>query len=105
MVERCKSEMGDMTNSSRTLTSYFALPTGIELKGRLVIENARERDLPMIELALNALSMRPILGAQSARGCGEIEGTFDVMVDGVLTKKIAIGAWKTATITDLSGEK
>ncbi|MDO8206747.1 MAG: hypothetical protein Q7T38_02880 [Gallionella sp.] len=105
IVERYESDMGDMTNSSRTLTSYFALPAGIELKGRLVIENARERDLPMIELALNALSMRPILGAQSARGCGEIEGIFDVMVDGILTQKIAIGAWKTATITDLSGTK
>lgn len=103
IVERYESDMGDMSNSSRTLTSYFALPAGIELKGRLVIEHARERDLPMIELALNALSMRPILGAQSARGCGEIEGVFDVMVDGVLTKKIAIGAWKTATITDFSG--
>lgn len=103
IVERYESDMGDMTNSSRTLTSYFALPAGIELKGRLVIEHARERDLPMIELALNALPMRPILGAQSARGCGEIEGIFDVMLDGVLTKKIAIGAWKTATITDFSG--
>jgi hypothetical protein len=94
--------MGEMTNSSRTLTSYFALPAGIELKGRLVIENARERDLPMIELALNALSLRPVLGAQLARGCGEIEGRFDVLVDGVLAKKVSIGGWQPATVTDFS---
>lgn len=102
IVARYESDMGDMLNSSRTLTNYFALPAGIELKGRLVIEKARDRDLPMIELALNELSKRPILGAQSARGCGEIEGTFDVMVDGVLVKKISIGSWQAATVTDFS---
>ena len=103
VVSRYESEMGGMTNSSRTLTNYYVLPAGIELKGRLVIENARERDLPMIELALNELSKRPILGAQSARGCGEIEGVFDVLLDGLLAKKIAIGAWKNATFTNFSG--
>jgi len=102
VVGRYESEMGGMTNSSRTLTNYFALPAGIDLNGRLVIENARERDWPMIELALNELSMRPILGAQSARGCGEIEGSFDVLVDGILAKKITIGAWQAATITAFS---
>lgn len=102
VVDRYESDMGDMTNSSRTLTSYFALPAGIELKGRLVIENARDRDLPMIELALNELSKRPILGAQSARGCGEIEGKFDVLVDGLMIKTIAIGGWQAATIADIA---
>jgi hypothetical protein len=100
VVERYESDMGDMTNSSRTLTNYFALPAGIELKGRLVVERAKDRDLPMIELALNELSKRPILGAQSARGCGEITGVFDVLVDGVLAQKIVIGGWQAATRTD-----
>jgi hypothetical protein len=59
----------------------------------------------MIELALNELSKRPILGAQSARGCGEVEGAFDVLVDGVLAKKITIGAWQAATVTDFSEAK
>lgn len=103
VVARYESDMGDMLNSSRTLTNYFALPAGIELRGRLVIEKCRERDLPMIELALNELSKRPILGAQSARGCGEIEGTFDVLVDGVLSKKISIGGWQAATVTEFGG--
>jgi hypothetical protein len=103
IVERYASEMGDMTNSSRTLTSYFALPAGIELKSRLVIEKARERDLAMIELLLQALSERPILGAQSARGCGEIAGVFDVLVDGLLAKRITIGAWQALIISNFSG--
>jgi len=98
IVERHAADMGDMANSSRTLTSYFALPAGIELKGRLVIERARERDINMLELALNELSKRPVLGAQSARGCGEITGTFDMLVDGLLARKINIGGWKSASI-------
>lgn len=102
-VEKFKGEMGDMQNSTRTLVGYYALPAGIDLSGRLVIENARDRDLPMIELALNALSLRPILGAQTARGCGEISGTFDVMDGGVLLKKLVIGGWEPAKISDFSG--
>lgn len=103
VVARYESEMGDMTNSSRTLTTYHALPAGIELKGRLIVERARERDLAMLQLALNELSLRPVLGAQIARGCGEIEGRFDLLIDGVLACKIAIGGWQAATVTDFSG--
>ena len=102
IVERYESDMGEMTNFSRTLTNYFALPAGIKLKGRLVIEKARERDLAMIELALNRLSQRPILGAQSARGCGEIAGVLDVLVDGLLAKKITICEWQAAIISNFS---
>ena len=95
-------QMGEMQNSSRTLTAYFALPAGIDLAGRMIIENARERDLPMIELALNALSLRPIFGRQAARGCGEIEGVFDVYFDGELLKKITIGGFEPARVVDFS---
>lgn len=100
MLEKHTAGMGSMTNSSRTLTSYWALPAGINLRGQLVVERARDRDLPMLELALNALSMRPILGAQSARGCGEVCGTFEVLADGKLVKKIEIGGWQPAVMTD-----
>ena len=96
------AEMGEMTNSSRTLISYWALPAGIELKGRMVIQQARDRDIEMMVLALDALSRRPVLGAQSARGCGEISGTFDVMLDGVLTKRVAIGGWGPSQGVDIS---
>ena len=97
-----ESEMGDMANSSRTLTSYWALPAGLELKGRIVVQRARERDLAMIEFALQALSMRPILGAQSARGCGEVVGVFDVMSSGALLKRITVGGWAPATVIEFS---
>lgn len=102
LVAKYETQMGEMQVSSRTLTSYFALPAGIDLVGRLIIENARKRDLPMMELALNALSRRPILGAQVARGCGEIEGVFDVSYEGELLKKITIGGFKPASVVEFS---
>ena len=97
--ERYESQMGEMTNSSRTVLTYYALPAALKLTGKLIIQNARDRDLEMIELALNALSLRPLLGAQVARGCGEIKGTFDVMKGGALLKKVTIGGWAPAVVT------
>lgn len=105
LVAEFETEMGDMQNSSRTLAGYYALPPGTVLTGRLIIERPRDRDLPMIELALNALSHRPLLGAQVARGCGEVTGGFDVMQSGVLLKKISIGGFATATIVDFGPMK
>lgn len=98
LAKACKEEMGDMKNSSRTIATHYALPAGIEMKGRLIIERARERDIEMIELALNEMSMRPVLGAHAARGCGEIKGKFNIHIDGVLKKTISIGDWKPAEI-------
>ena len=87
-----------MQVSSRTIVSYFGLPAGIELSGRIVIINAKERDLSMIEYGLDWLSRSPVLGAQSARGCGEIAGTFDVLIDGSIKKKVTIGGYSPAKI-------
>jgi hypothetical protein len=100
LVGKFETDMGEMQNSSRTLTGYYALPPGTVLTGKIIIERPRDRDLPMIELALDALSQRPLLGAQVARGCGEITGTFDVMQAGVLLKKITIGGFAPATAVD-----
>lgn len=89
-----------MSNSSRTIVNSFALPQGIEMKGRLVVEKSKERDLPMIIFALNQLSLRPIFGAQAARGCGEISGKFIVRIDGKISKIIEVGGWEEAKVTD-----
>jgi hypothetical protein len=98
-----KSDMGDMQNSTKTIVQHFAFPSGIELSGRLVVENALERDLALIQHGLDELSKKPVLGAQSARGCGEIEGHFDIMDgDGKLIKSIVIGDYKPARVTEFS---
>jgi CRISPR type IV-associated protein Csf2 len=100
LAAKFADEMGEMQNSSRTLVSHYALPAGVDLHGKLVIERARERDLEMLVLALDALSKRPLLGAQAARGCGEITGKFIIKVDGIVKKIVEIGNWEAAKSVD-----
>lgn len=101
LVEKHKQEMGDMQVSSRTLAAgYWALPAGLELIGRIVVMDARERDLDMIEYGLDRLSRSPVLGAQSARGCGEVEGVFKVLVEGEEKKQVTIGGYAPSVVDD-----
>lgn len=100
LVEKREKEMGGMEVSSKAIFSHFALPAGLPLNGRMVILKAKERDLEMIEFGLDQLSQNPVLGAQSARGCGEISGSFDVLSDGALKKKITIGGYEPAKIDE-----
>ncbi len=100
LADKYASQMGEMQNSSRTLVSHHALPAGIDLHGRLIIERSRERDLDMLLLALDALSRRPLLGAQVARGCGEISGKFTIKVDGAIKKIVDIGNWEASKVLD-----
>lgn len=97
-----KSEMGDMANSSRTITEFFAMPTDVALLGRFVIEQAKDRDMGLILQALNALSVRPMLGAQVARGCGEITGRFTIKLDGRVVKTVTTGGWKSSHVEDFA---
>lgn len=97
-----KADMGEMANSSRTITEFFAIPAGLALHGCLVIEKARERDLSLVLQALDALSLRPLLGAQVARGCGEIAGQFTIKVDGQAVKTVATGGWAPARVEDFA---
>ena len=100
LISKYKDAMGDMQNSSRTILTHYALGSGIDLSGRLVVEGPKERDVQMLELALNALSLFPILGAHSARGCGEVSGIFDFIKDGELFKRVTVGGFQTAIITN-----
>ena len=98
LVEKYNQGMGDMQVGAKQLPTYFALPPGLILSGRIVIVNAKDHDLAIIEKGLNCMSLSPVLGAQSARGCGEIEGSFDVQIDGKTVKKITIGGYKSSRI-------
>lgn len=100
LVDKYLIEMGDMKNSSRTILEHPVLAAGLTLSGRLVIENDRERDIGLLETALNSLSLFPVLGGQSARGCGEISGTFEFTRDGIVIKKVSIGGYQPAKIDD-----
>lgn len=100
LVEKYKASMGDMQNSSRTIVQHYALPAGLELSGKLVIQNHKERDIELLMRGIDALSRLPILGAHSARGCGEVSGTFDFYEDGVLIRRVVVGDYSAAKITD-----
>lgn len=51
-LEKFKEGMGDMQVSTRTIVQHFALPAGIELHGRIVIDKANDKDLEMIEYGI-----------------------------------------------------
>jgi hypothetical protein len=101
-VERFKEEMGDMQVSTRTIVQHYALPAGLILNGRIVIDKATETDLELIEYGLSELSLSPVLGAHSARGCGEISGVFDFFdSNGKQSKSIVIGNYEPAKVIKL----
>ena len=100
-VGKFKAEMGDMQVSTRTIVQDYALPAGIDLHGKLVIDKATETDIELIEHGLKQLSLMSYLGAHSARGCGDISGVFDFYdADGKQLKSIAIGGWTHAKVTN-----
>ncbi len=100
-LEKFKDAMGEMKNSTRTIVQHFALPSNLELHGRIVIDKANAKDIEMIEYGLSELSKAPVLGAHSARGCGEISGKFD-FYDGTgkQLKSIMIGGYSDPKITN-----
>ena len=102
LVDKYKVGMGKMQVSTKQIISLHALPAGLKLHGRLVVSRPKARDLEMLIYGLDCLSRSPVLGAQSARGCGEIAGHFDVSMDGELVKRITIGDYKPAEIDDFA---
>lgn len=103
-ADKSKADMGEMKNSSRTLVGYHALPAGLELEGKLVIQHDRDRDIDLVIQGLDHLSLFPVLGAQRARGCGEITGTFDFYRDGILFKRVTIGDYQPAIVENFDAD-
>lgn len=100
-VEKFKSEMGDMQVSTRSIVQHYALPAGLDLHGKLVIDKATDVDIELIEYGLKQLSMMTYLGAHSARGCGDISGVFDFYdTDGKQLKSVSIGGWTHAKVVN-----
>jgi CRISPR type IV-associated protein Csf2 len=92
--------MGDLKNSTKTLTSYEAIPAGIDLFSRVVISTAQGKDLALLIGVIDAFSRLPVLGGQVARGCGEVAGKLDMLTDaGVLLGAVKFGDYKAAEVT------
>lgn len=93
------SAMGDMKNSTKTLTSYEAMPAGIELKSRIIIDKATSNDLTTLMSALDLFSRSPVLGGQTARGCGEVTGRFEMSdQDGTLLGVVSVGGYAPSQV-------
>lgn len=101
LVQRYEEGMGGMAVSTRALFTFFALPMGLELKGKLVVRGYMDRDLPILLRGLDGLSRYPILGAQSARGCGEISGHAELRLNGEVCRIVRFGGFNAAEVRTL----
>ena len=98
--------MGEMKNSTKTLTSYEAMPAGIELKSRIIIDKATAKDMATLMGALDLFSRTPVLGGQTARGCGEVAGSFEMSdQDGTLLGVISVGGYAPSKVNWTTGGK
>jgi hypothetical protein len=100
LLAKYADDMGDMKNSSRTIVQHFALAAGLSLKGKLVIDGYQERDMAVLLAGLDAISQWPILGAQSARGCGEISGVADIEIARELVMSVRFGGYEPIRIAE-----
>jgi len=95
--DKLVAAMGEMKNSTKTLTSYEAMPAGIELKSRIIIDKATKKDVDTLLGALDLFSRAPVLGGQTARGCGEVAGDFQIFDgDGAILGVVSIGGYAPA---------
>ena len=95
--DKLAAAMGEMKNSTKTLTSYEAMPSGIELKSRIIIDKAISKDVATLLGALDLFSRSPVLGGQTARGCGEVTGNFQLSdQDGAVLGVITVGGYAPA---------
>lgn len=70
-----KSHRGDdASDNTKHLVDVSVIPPGLQLLGRLTIQRPLPSDLATLLRALDGMSLQPFLGAQRARGCGEVSG-------------------------------
>jgi len=100
LAAKYRDDMGDMKVSTRSLMTSYALPQGLDLKGKFVVRSARERDMEILLRGLDGLSRWPVLGAQSARGAGEVSGKAEFRLDGRLVKSVVFGGFESLKTRD-----
>lgn len=64
----------DDSDNTKHLVELQVIPAGLDLLGRITVQAPRQTDLAFLTQALDGLSRKPLMGAQRARGCGEIRG-------------------------------
>lgn len=100
LKELKKTQKGeDQSDNTKHLLVLQVIPAGITLSGKLTVTNASGKDLQTLIDALDGFSKMPYLGAQRARGCGEVEGhaTFKNN-EGSTLAVVKFGGLKAATV-------
>lgn len=89
----------DESENTKHLVELQAIPAGITLTGKLIIQKATANDVITIVSALDGISQNPMFGAQRARGCGEVAGKASVLAaDGEVLATIEFGGFKPAVV-------
>jgi hypothetical protein len=100
LKEHKKAAKGDdESENTKHLLQIQAIPAGIDLTGKLVVQRARPRDLAILVSAFDRISMKPVMGAHLARGFGEVEGKVSFTKDdGEVLVVVAFGGYRPARI-------
>jgi CRISPR/Cas system CSM-associated protein Csm3 (group 7 of RAMP superfamily) len=96
---KAKTKGEDESSNTKHLVEVQVVPAGLTLAGRVVIQRARPRDLSILCDAMDGISRRPVFGAHSARGMGEVEGTLTLTTtDGEVLVVASFGGYKPARV-------
>ena len=100
LKELKKTHKGDdESENTKHLLEVEAIPAGLTLTGKLVVQRARPRDLSILSDALDRISRKPVLGAHLARGCGEVAGRVAFTnADGEVLLVATFGGYRPAVI-------
>jgi CRISPR type IV-associated protein Csf2 len=89
----------DASENTKHLVQIEAIPAGVALLGTLVVQRARSRDVGILVEALERFSARPVLGAQLARGFGEVAGNVTLASDsGEVLVTVEFGGYRPARV-------
>ena len=72
----------DQSDNTKHLLELQIIPAGITLSGKLTLQHATAFDLLTLLTAFHGFSRQPYLGAQRARGCGEVAGQVSFKTSG-----------------------
>jgi hypothetical protein len=90
---------GDTSDNTKHLLELQVIPSGITLSGKLTMMHAQAFDLQTLVTAFDGLSRKPFMGAQQARGCGEVKGQVRFSsADGEVLLVLDFGGLQAATL-------
>lgn len=100
LKELKKTHKGDDdSDNTKHLVQLEVIPAGISLSGKLTVHGANPYDLQTMVKALDGFSRMPYLGAQRARGCGEVCGTASFKdQDGDVLVAVSFGGLRAAKV-------